>query len=98
MSGTFKRKRFVQSKDAMKEQYTITSLPVVSVPKEVKMKDGDAIVQRIGSHYVVTIMRKSTWWVGTLSLKSIHLQHAFSVLWNIIWDAQPGGSDEKGKK
>lgn len=52
-------------------------------PKVVMGKGGDALVSRIGSHYVVTIMAKPISMEQRISSLSIHFKELMNVLWSI---------------
>jgi D-arabinose 1-dehydrogenase-like Zn-dependent alcohol dehydrogenase len=85
-----RRRKYVRS--ASDQLKAIISTPEVWV-KALSGKGADAIVQRIGSHYVVSIIAKPINLEGYISLIAIHSQEIAIVRQNIISKGAGGKAD-----
>lgn len=73
------------------QQKNIISLLEGWVPPKILIgKEGDAIVSKIKSHYVVTTIMKPITLEGRLSSLSIHYKECMSTLWNISTNGAEG--------
>ena len=73
----------------------IISSPVAWGPRVVTGKGADAIVSRIDSHYVVSIMVKPIALGGRVSALNTHFLECGKVLWSIVTKETGGSQDVK---
>ena len=76
----------------------IISSPGAWGPKVVTGRGADAIVSRIESHYVLSIMVKPITLERRASAISMHFTAYMNVLWNIITNGQGGSLDVEHNK
>lgn len=95
------RRETLRVRSAEKKPNTMKSMPEVWGPRVITTKDAVAIAHKIGSHYVVSIMRRPTGSAEILFLFDIHSRIFFSLLQSISTQGAGGkphaqGRDKKG--
>jgi hypothetical protein len=91
------RREILRAKSAEKKPNITKSMPEVWGPKVITTKDAVVIAHRIGSHYVVSIMKRPTGSAEILFLFDIHSRIFFSLLHNIFTQGQGGKPHAQGR-
>ncbi len=91
------KRRILRVRSVEKERRTTKSMPEVWGPAAITTEDAVVIVQRIGSHYVVSIMTRPIDSAKGFSLVCIHWSRFLKLLQTIITEGREGKRHAQGR-